>query len=159
MKDFATADLSDENNDLQICEPIFKSFGACSKFMGRIRTVEAFEDNSYVKKLIEEKVNGDVMVVDGKGSMKCALLGDILAKRAFDNGWCGFIINGCVRDSEIINGIQIGVKALNTMPIKSEKKDIGKYGEDITFAGVTFKEGEFVYSDPDGIIISSKKIG
>ncbi|MBK46580.1 MAG: ribonuclease activity regulator protein RraA [Gammaproteobacteria bacterium] len=158
MKDFATADLSDDNDNIQICEGIFRPYGGCTKFMGMIRTVTAVEDNSYVKKLIEEKVDGDVMVIDGRGSMKCALLGDMLAEKACDNGWSGFIINGCVRDSEIINDIQIGVKALNTMPKKSEKKDLGKFKDDLIFAGVTFKEGEYVYSDLDGIIVSSKKL-
>ena len=158
MTFFNTADICDENPDVQIAEPIFKSFGERVLFYGKIRTVLVLDDNSFVKKLVNEKVNGDVMVVDGKASLKCALLGDNLARIACDNGWSGFIINGCIRDSGIINKIDIGIKAINTIPIKSEKKDIGDYAKDLSFAGAIFKEGEYVYSDCDGIIISKKII-
>ena len=105
-----------------------------------------------------EKVNGDVMIIDGNGSKKCALLGDNLAKKATDNGWSGFIIYGCIRDSEIISTINIGIKALDTMPLKSEKKNIGEFGKDLSFANVLFKEGYYAYSDQDGIIIRQHEI-
>ena len=155
---FTTADLCDGNANIQIAKPVFKLFGENKYFYGRIRTVSVLDDNSYVKKLVEEKVNGDVMVVDGKGSTKCALLGDNLARIACNNGWSGFIINGCIRDSEIINRIGIGIKAINTMPIKSEKKDVGEYGKPLNFADVIFTDGDYVYSDPDGIIISKSQL-
>ena len=158
MSDFYTADICDEYEDIQICQSIFKSYGGKDKFNGKIRTVTAIEDNSYVKKLIDEKVSGDVMVVDGNGSMKCALLGDNLAKKAAANGWSGFIINGCIRDSEIISTIDIGIKALSTMPLKSEKKNVGEFGKDLKFANVSFKEGHYAYSDQDGIIIRQDEI-
>ena len=150
---FNTADICDENDDVQIGDPIFKSYGKNKKFHGMIRTVIAIEDNSYVKNLVEEKVDGDVMVIEGKASTKCALLGDNLAMKAFENGWSGFIINGCIRDSEIINNIPIGIKAINTMPIKSQKNNIGEYRKALNFANINFQEGEYVYSDPDGIIV------
>jgi len=150
---FNTADSCDENNDIQIGEPVFKSYGQNKKFCGMIRTVIAIEDNSYVKNLVEEKVDGDVMVIEGKASIKCALLGDNLAMKAIENGWSGFIINGCIRDSEIINNIPIGIKAINTVPIKSQKNNIGEYGKVLNFANIDFREGEYVYSDPDGIIV------
>jgi len=150
---FNTADICDENNDIQIGEPVFKSYGQNKKFCGMIRTVIAIEDNSYVKNLVEEKVDGDVMVIEGKASIKCALLGDNLAMKAIENGWSGFIINGCIRDSEIINNIPIGIKAINTVPIKSQKNNIGEYGKVLNFANIDFREGEYVYSDPDGIIV------
>ena len=158
MSDFYTADICDEYEDIQICQCIFKSYGGKDKFNGKIRTVTAIEDNSYVKKLIDEKVSGDIMVVDGNGSMKCALLGDNLAKKAAANGWSGFIINGCIRDSEIISTIDIGIKALSTMPLKSEKKNVGEFGKDLKFANVSFKEGHYAYSDQDGIIIRQDEI-
>ena len=158
MSDFYTADICDEYEDIQICQSIFKSYGGKDKFNGKIRTVTAIEDNSYVKKLIDEKVSGDIMVVDGNGSMKCALLGDNLAKKAAANGWSGFIINGCIRDSEIISTIDIGIKALSTMPLKSEKKNVGEFGKDLKFANVSFKEGHYAYSDQDGIIIRRNEI-
>ncbi len=158
MSDFYTADICDEYEDIQICQSIFKSYGGKDKFNGKIRTVTAIEDNSYVKKLIDEKVSGDIMVIDGNGSMKCALLGDNLAKKAAANGWSGFIINGCIRDSEIISTIDIGIKALSTMPLKSEKKNVGEFGKDLKFANVSFKEGHYAYSDQDGIIIRQDEI-
>ena len=153
MNLFNTADICYETDDMQIVDPIFKAYGNNKKFSGKIRTVIAIEDNSYVKKLVDEKVSGDVMVIDGGGSLKCALLGDNLAMKAFENGWSGFVINGCIRDAEIINEIPIGIKAINTMPIKSNKNNIGEYKKTISFANTDFREGEYLYSDLDGIII------
>ena len=98
------------------------------------------------------------MIIDGKGSYNCALVGDNLAALAFDNNWSGMIVNGCIRDSIEINRISISIKAIDLVPNKSEKKDIGKYGLDICFAGITFRENEYIYSDPDGIVISKKKL-
>ena len=158
MSEFTTADLCDEHTNIQIAEPIFNLYGEKKRFMGKIRTVIAIEDNSYVKELVNTKVNGDVMVIEGKGSIKCALLGDNLAKIASENGWAGFVINGCIRDSEIINTIPIGIKALNTMPKKSNKNNVGEFKKDLNFAGVLFREGYFLYSDSDGIIISKEKL-
>ena len=158
MSKFTTADLCDEHTNIQIAEPIFNLYGGKKKFMGKIRTVIAIEDNSYVKELVNTKVDGDVMVIEGKGSTKCALLGDNLAKKASENGWAGFVINGCIRDSEIISAIPIGIKALNTMPKKSNKNNVGEFKKDLNFAGVLFQEGDFLYSDSDGIIISKEKL-
>ena len=158
MSKFTTADLCDEHTNIQIAEPIFNLYGEKKRFMGKIRTVIAIEDNSYVKELVNTKVDGDVMVIEGKGSTKCALLGDNLAKKASENGWVGFVINGCIRDSEIISAIPIGIKALNTMPKKSNKNNVGEFKKDLNFAGVLFQEGDFLYSDSDGIIISKEKL-
>jgi len=158
MSEFMTADLCDEHTNIEIAEPIFNLYGEKKKFMGKIRTVIAIEDNSYVKELVNTKVDGDVMVVEGKGSTKCALLGDNLAKIASENGWAGFVINGCIRDSEIISTIPIGIKALNTVPKKSNKNNVGEFKKDLNFAGVLFREGYFLYSDSDGLIISKEKL-
>jgi len=158
MKKFSTADLCDQNLSVKAAQPIFKIFGKTEIFCGKIRTVKVFEDNSYVKNLIEEKVGGDVMVIDGGGSLNCALLGDNLAKKAEENGWSGFIINGCIRDSSIIKNINIGIKALNTCPKKSIKNNKGEYKEDLEFAGIIFKNNWYVYSDTDGVVISEDKL-
>ena len=157
MNKFNTADLCDDHS-LIIAKPIFKSYGSRTHCFGKIKTVEAIEDNSYVKKLLQEDGSGYVMVVDGRGSEKCALVGDNLAALGSKNNWSGIIVNGCIRDSMEINNIGISIKAINLVPNKSEKKDIGKYGLDINFAGVIFKENDFLYSDPDGIVISPTKI-
>ena len=157
MNKFNTADLCDEYK-LSVADPIFKSFGANTHCHGRIKTVEAIEDNSYVKKLLQTNGDGYVMVIDGRGSNRCALVGDNLAAMAIENNWSGIIVNGCIRDSIEINKIPISIKALNLVPNKSEKKDIGKYGLDLSFAGITFRENEYIYSDPDGIVIAKKNL-
>ncbi len=157
MIKFNTADLCDEHK-LVIAQPIFKSFGSNTHCYGQIKTVEAIEDNSYVKKLLQTNGNGCVMVIDGKGSDRCALVGDNLAATAVENNWSGIIVNGCIRDSIEINRISIAIKALNLVPNKSEKKDVGKYGLDVCFAGITFRENEYIYSDPDGIVIAEKNL-
>ena len=157
MNNFNTADLCDDHS-LIIAKPIFKSYGSRTHCFGKIKTVEAIEDNSYVKRLLQEDGSGCVMVVDGRGSEKCALVGDNLAALGAKNNWSWIIVNGCIRDSMEINNIGISIKAVNLVPNKSEKKDIGKYGLDLNFAGVIFKENDFLYSDPDGIVISPTKI-
>tara|TARA_B100000900_G_C20321496_1_gene610353 strand:- start:205 stop:681 length:477 start_codon:yes stop_codon:yes gene_type:complete len=157
MSKFNTADLCDDH-DLLIAQPIFRSFGSNTHCHGLIKTVEAIEDNSYVKKLLQTDGDGCIMVIDGKGSNKCALVGDNLAALAVQNNWSGIIVNGCIRDSIEINRISIAIKALNLVPNKSEKKDIGNYGLDVCFAGITFRENEYIYSDPDGIVVSEKKL-
>ena len=157
MNKFNTADLCDDHS-LIIAKPIFKSYGSRTHCFGKIKTVEAIEDNSYVKKLLQEDGSGYVMVVDGRGSEKCALVGDNLAALGAKNNWSGIIVNGCIRDSMEINNIDISIKAINLVPNKSEKKDIGKYSLDLNFAGITFREDEYIYSDPDGIVLSPTKI-
>jgi regulator of ribonuclease activity A len=157
MNKFNTADLCDDHS-LVIVKPIFKSYGMHTHCFGKIKTVEAIEDNSYVKRLLQEDGSGCVMVIDGRGSEKCALVGDNLAALGAKNNWSGIIVNGCIRDSIEINNIGISIKAINLVPNKSEKKDIGKYGLDLNFAGAIFKENDFLYSDPDGIVISTTNI-
>ena len=144
MNNFNTADLCDDHS-LIIAKPIFKSYGSRTHCFWKIKTVEAIEDNSYVKRLLQEDGSGCVMVVDWRGSEKCALLGDNLAALGAKNNWSGIIVNGCIRDSMEINNIGISIKAINLVPNKSEKKDIGKYGLDLNFAGVIFKENDFLY--------------
>ena len=153
-----TADLSDEFPDVQICEPVFQSFGGNTKFNGEIRTVQCFEDNTFIRQSLSEKVDGAVLVVDAGGSRRCAMLGDILAQMGVDNGWVGGIFNGLIRDSADINLMPFGVKALGTIPIRSIKDGIGKRDVTVKFAGVTFRPGEFVYADEDGIIVSQTRL-
>jgi len=112
--------------------------------------------------MVREAVNTDgsnkVLVVDGEGSTECALLGDMLAEAAFKNNWSGIIINGCIRDSDIIANIDLGVFALSTIPVKSVKKGLGENNVNISFMNTTFKPGEYIYADLDGIIISEKEL-
>ena len=152
---YLTTDLCDAHSDnISIAEPIFKDYGGVKQFHGRVVTVKVFEDNVLVKEALSEKSDGDVLVVDGGGSHRCALLGDMLAGMARDNGWAGIIVNGCIRDSVEISEINIGIRALNTHPLKSIKCGEGQKQLALHFAGVTFSPGDYVYADEDGLIVS-----
>jgi regulator of ribonuclease activity A len=152
---FKTADLCDAHPDqLQICDPGLSGFGGRARFSGRISTIKCFEDNSLVREALAEPGDGRVLVVDAGGSMRCAMLGDMLAANAVENGWSGVVMNGLIRDSAEIAGMGLGVKALGTHPLKSVKKGVGERDVPVRFAGVTFIPGEFVYADEDGIVCS-----
>lgn len=156
---FKTADLCDAHADsLQICEPIFSSFGGRTRFSGRISTIKCFEDNSLVREAVGEAGAGRVLVVDGGGSLRCAMLGDLLAAKAVENGWSGVLMYGLIRDSEDIAAMQLGVKALGTFPLKSVKRGIGERDVPVRFAGVSFRPGEYLYADADGIVCSPREL-
>ena len=153
--EFQTADLCDENMDtIRVADPLFRSFGEKKCFGGRIHTVKVHEDNVFVKEILATQGSGKVLVVDGGGSLRCALVGDIIAQSAANNGWEGVIVYGCIRDSGVIESIDIGIKALATHPLKSIKHGRGDKQLPVTFAGVTFTPDEYVYADTDGIILS-----
>ena len=152
---FKTADLCDQYSDkLNIAEPQFSDFGGTRSFHGQISTVKCFEDNSLVRAALETEGDGKVLVVDGGGSLRCALVGDQLALLAKRNGWTGVIVNGCIRDSADIAHIGIGLKALAIHPLKSVKKGAGEREVTVRFAGILFTPGHYVYADQDGIIVS-----
>ena len=156
---FKTADLCDEHSDsLSIAQPLFNDYGKKISFEGEISTVKCFEDNSLVRKQLEQPGNGRVLVVDGGGSTRCAMVGDILAQMGSDNSWSGIVVYGCIRDSGVIATIDIGVKAIGTLPLKSIKKGEGEIDITVHFADVDFIPGHYVYADEDGIIISAKKL-
>lgn len=150
-----TTDLYDDFEETsQTCSIQFRDFGARKRFCGRIRTVRCFHDNVLFREMLSEPGDGGVIVVDGEGSTARALMGDMLAARAAENGWAGVIINGAIRDSAEIAGIDIGVKALGVNPAKSDKKGEGETDVDLNFGGVRFRPGDWVYCDEDGILVS-----
>ncbi|WP_028079560.1 ribonuclease E activity regulator RraA [Solimonas soli] len=156
---FATTDLSDAHPEAQVADPLFGDFGGKSEFYGQVVTVKVFEDNSMVRALLEERGNGQVLVVDGGGSARCALVGGNLGQLGVDNGWAGIVVNGFVRDSAELAEQEIGIKALGTHPRKSEKGlHTGHRNRTVTFAGVTFKSGQWLYADADGIVVSDSPI-
>ena len=156
---FATADLYDEHEEnLQIATPMFNDYGGKKSFSGPASTVKVFEDNSLVRAALEEPGKGRVLIVDGEASLRCALVGDMLAILARDNGWQGIVVYGCIRDSAVIADIDIGVKALNTNPRKSVKKGVGERDVRVAFADVTINPGGYIYADEDGVVISSEKL-
>ncbi|HSB96572.1 MAG TPA: ribonuclease E activity regulator RraA [Spongiibacteraceae bacterium] len=155
----STPDLCDQfPDDVQVLTPMFNSYGGIANFGGEIITVKCFEDNSLVKEQLGLTGVGKVLVVDGGGSLRKALLGDMIAASAVKNGWAGVIIYGCIRDVDAIGEMQLGVQALNTVPLKTEKRGIGDLNIPVTFGGVTFKPGEFVYADRNGVIVASKAL-
>ncbi|MFP2926752.1 ribonuclease E activity regulator RraA [Pyxidicoccus sp. 3LG] len=161
MSDFKTADLCDAHSGtphFQVAEPGFLDYGGHRSFAGPISTVRAPEDNSLVRKALEEPGQGRVLVVDGGGSRRCALVGDQLAALAQKNGWAGVVVNGCIRDSEDVGRTAIGVKALGTHPLKSSKRNEGQRDVEVRFAGVTFKPGEHLYADADGIVVAAAQL-
>jgi regulator of ribonuclease activity A len=156
---FATADLYDEHEEkIKIATPMFNDYGGKKRFSGPASTVKVFEDNSLVRAALEESGKGRVLVVDGNASLRCALVGDMLAELGKNNGWQGIVVYGCIRDSAVITDIDIGVKALNTNPRKSIKKGVGERDVAVTFADVTINPGDYIYADEDGIVISVEKL-
>lgn len=156
---FKTADLFDDFGDrIQVCDPIFRDFGGRSRFAGPIATVKCFEDNSLVKSALAEPGDCRVLVVDAGGSLRCAMLGDLIAASAVKNGWSGVLMFGCVRDSVDIAGMDLGVKALATNPRKSEKRGEGQMDIPVNFAGVCFRPGEHIYCDEDGILVAAEAL-
>ena len=155
MQHYVTPDLCDAYPDLvQVLEPMFSNFGGRDSFGGQIVTIKCFEDNSLVKEQVELDGKGKVLVVDGGGSLRCALLGDMLAEKAAKNGWEGLVIYGCVRDVDVLIQTDVGVQALASHPKKSNKRGIGELDVPVTFAGVTFRSGEYVYADNNGVLVS-----
>ena len=154
---FATTDLCDAHA-VQVAEPLFRNFGGLTSFSGAMVTLEVFEDNSLVRAALEEPGQGRVLVVDGRGSLRCALFGGNLVALADKNGWSGVLVFGAVRDTRELSAAKVGVKALAAHPMKSEKKGLGRRDVPVTFAGVTFTPGEWLYADEDGVIVSASKL-
>lgn len=156
---YVTPDLCDEYPELvKVVEPMFRNYGAKDSFGGQIVTVKCFEDNSVVKQQVAEPGHGKIMVVDGGGSKRAALLGDMLAEKAAQNGWEGIIVYGCIRDVDVIAKTDLGVQALATHPMKTEKRGLGDLNVAVTFGGVTFTPGEYIYADNNGIIVSPEPL-
>jgi regulator of ribonuclease activity A len=154
-----TTDLCDAHEDqVRVVEPMFSSFGGRDAFHGRIATLKLFEDNSLVRKALESPGQGRVLVIDGGGSLRRALVGDQLASLAVNNRWTGIIVYGCIRDSRAIRRMDIGVFAIDTHPLKTVKKNVGDADIPVSFGGVTFNPGEWVYADEDGVIVSATQL-
>jgi len=156
---WSVPDICDEFIDeVSVLEPLFADFGGKEKFSGEVVTIKCFEDNSLVGDAVKSAGEGRVLVVDGGGSLRHALLGDLLAAAAVANGWQGLLINGCVRDVEILETTDLGVKALNVHPVKTEKRGEGRLNISVTFAGATIRPGSYLYSDANGVVVAARKL-
>lgn len=154
-----TADLCDDFvEELAICKLSFQSYGGKRVFSGPISTVKVFEDNVLVKDALQTIPEGHVLVVDGGGSRERALMGDMLAEIAVNRNLAGVIINGCVRDTEDLGQMNLGVLALGSFPLKSRKEGLGEKEIPVVIGDVEFRPGDYVYADGDGIVISKRKL-
>ncbi|MAZ87738.1 MAG: ribonuclease activity regulator protein RraA [Cellvibrionaceae bacterium] len=157
--EYLTPDLCDEYPHLvRVLEPMMNNYGGRSSFGGQIVTIKCFEDNSLVREQVALNGKGKVLVVDAGGSLRRACLGDMLAEKAVANGWEGVLMYGCIRDVDAIGDLDLGVQALGTHPMKTEKKGVGELNIEVTFGGVTFKPGEYVYADNNGVIAAAEKL-
>lgn len=149
-----TADLYDEYEEqLQSCDLQFRQFGGRRSFAGRVVTVRCREDNGLVKEVLAAPGEGQVLVVDGGGSLHTALIGDLIAASAVANGWAGVVINGAVRDVVALGLLDLGIKALGTNPRKSTKTGAGERDVVVAFGGATFTPGARLVSDEDGVVV------
>jgi regulator of ribonuclease activity A len=161
---FATCDICDAHEDklaggaLAVLPPVFKSYGKQSTFSGPATTLKVFEDNVLVRSTLETAGNGHVLVIDGGGSLRCALVGGNLGVLAEKNGWAGIIVHGCIRDAEEINACNIGVRALATHPQRSVRKGVGDSNIRVSIAGVAINPGDWIYADADGVLVAREKL-
>ncbi|HEY4441715.1 MAG TPA: ribonuclease E activity regulator RraA [Candidatus Elarobacter sp.] len=156
----STADLVDAHGDrVRGCETQFRSFGGVGSFHGPIRTVATLEDNALVREVLSTPGGGAVLVIDGGGSLRRALVGDVIAGLAVENGWNGLVINAAVRDVAALRTLPIGIKALGSNPVKSTKHRIGAVDVPVAVGGVLFVPGQHLYADEDGILVSETELG
>ncbi|WCJ32511.1 Ribonuclease E inhibitor RraA/Dimethylmenaquinone methyltransferase [Euphorbia peplus] len=164
MAAIATAEACDANaalltsGDLRALQPVFKIYGQRRMFSGPVVTLKVFEDNVLVRELLESKGQGRVLVIDGGASMRCALVGGNLGQLAQNMGWNGIVVNGCIRDVDEINECDIGVRALASHPMKSNKKGMGEKHVLVNIGGIQIRDGEWLYADSDGVLISKTEL-
>lgn len=155
----ATADLCDAHPDVvKVCHIPFLSFGKVGAFHGPIRTLSVLDDNALVRQTLERPGQGAVLVVNGGGSLKRALVGDNLARLAIDNGWAGLVVFGAIRDSGVIDTMDVGIKAAGTIPLRADRDAIGEVDIPTSFGGVIFTPGDWLYADADGVIVAPRRL-
>ena len=157
--DAITADLLDTFGDeLTLCQLALRDFGGVRCFSGPIATVKVREDNLRIVEMLDTPGEGRVLVIDGQGAMGCALVGDILGAKAVANGWAGFIVNAAIRDVAGLAKLTLGVKGIAPNPRKPSKTGDGETQKPVTFGGITFTPGEWVYADEDGVVVSKSHL-
>lgn len=156
--EFRTPDLLDEHPALEACDSGLRHFGGRRRFHGPVVTLSAYEDNSLVRELVRSRGDGRVLVVDGGGSRRCALVGDLLGAAAVENGWAGIVVHGCVRDTVALGALPLGVMALGAQPRRSEKRGQGVRDIALQFLGARIRPGDHAYADEDGVVFSQQQL-
>ncbi|HOV18097.1 MAG TPA: ribonuclease E activity regulator RraA [Ottowia sp.] len=156
--DLCDAHEGDASGAFRVLPPVFRCFGADQAFCGPVHTVRAPEDNSRVREAVNSPGDGRVLVVDGDGSLRCALVGGNLAQAAARNGWAGLVVDGCVRDLAELRAAGIPVRALAAMPLRSVKRGEGQAGEPVHIQGVPVRPGDWLYADEDGIVVADRAL-
>ncbi len=155
----STPDLCDQfPGRIRIMTPLYRDYGKSRRFSGRVTTVRCFEDNSIIKALSKTQGQGGVVVVDGGGSLKKALLGDLIAADFVANGWSGIVIDGCVRDVDILATLPLGIRARNSIPLKTERRGQGEQDIAIEIAGIRVNSGDYLVADETGIVVSDQPL-
>ncbi|WP_312814156.1 ribonuclease E activity regulator RraA [Brevundimonas sp.] len=159
MTDFATADLCDAHADIvRVCQTAFRSFGRITAFSGPIRTLSVLDDNALVRSTLEGPGRGCVLVINGGTSLERALVGDNLARLAIDNGWAGIVVNAAIRDTAVIDTMDIGIKAIGTCPMRADREALGEIDIPTSFGGIIFRPDDWLYADADGVIVAPHKL-
>ena len=153
--DLCDAHKSDDSGAFRVLPPVFRDFGAVRRFAGEVVTVKCFEDNSLVKAAVDSEGRGRVLVVDGGASLRRALLGGNLGASAARNGWAGVVIDGCVRDVAELAVCEVGIRALASMPLPTEKRGEGQSAVVVQIQGVWLRPGDWLYADEDGMVVSA----
>lgn len=161
--DFCDVNKSDTSGHFRVLPPVFRDFGALSNFCGPVVTVKCYEDNSLVKAVLESSGLIDtpsgpqsaVLVVDGGGSLRRALVGGLIGASAARNGWAGVVVDGCVRDVAELAAHQVGIRALGTIPMPTDRKNQGQRDVEVHIQGVRIVPGDWLYADGDGMLVSS----
>lgn len=156
--DLCDAFKSDLSGAFRVLPPVFRDFGGHRRFFGEVFTVKCFEDNTPVKAAVESAGRGRVLVVDGGGSLRRALLGGNLGAAAARNGWAGVVVDGCVRDLAELEACQTGIRALAVMPLPTERKTEGQSNLPVLIQGVRVRPGDWLYADEDGIVVGDKPL-
>lgn len=155
----ALADLYDEHGEaLRIAAPVFRDYGGVRQFQGPVAILKVHEDNTLVRSTLEQPGDGRVLVVDGGGSMRCALVGDQLGELGVRNGWSGIVVYGCVRDVDPLSRLAIGIRALGSNPRKSARRGEGSRDLTVRFAEIVINPGDYLYADADGIVVADRQL-
>ncbi|MBQ4832611.1 ribonuclease E activity regulator RraA [Pseudoalteromonas sp. MMG010] len=157
--DYSTSDLCDTFPDaIDVLEPMFINFGGLSSFGGCIKTVKCFENNELIRDILSQDGDEKILLIDGGGSTRRALIDIELAELALENNWQGIIVYGAVRHVDELEEIDVGIQAIASIPVAADSEGAGEEEVGVNFAGVSFFDGDFIYADSTGIILSTEEL-